>query len=999
VKKILSSSFIFPLIIIVLSVIICFLNYTPHTFLTGWDTLHPELNFFLNFKRLLNIWHSEQGLGTIPAHAQMSDLPRVFILYLFHFFLPLSFLRYSYIFLCFITGPLGIYFLIKFLFKNHKPAFINLISFLTALLYIFNLSTVQQFYVPLEMFPTQWALLPLLILFSLKYLNSKKTNYLLIYSLLTLFAAPQAFAPQLWYAFFIIYLSFLTIHYLLNRQHLKKSLTLIFLTLFINAFWLIPNLFYIFTSASIPQQNRDNRLFSQEYLLKNRQNGVLSDTTLIKGFYLDWSVFNFSSNTFNDLMPQWQQHLNNPVVLFVGYTVFLFSLFGLILVFIKKDKLFISLSPFFIIPFVLLCNRAPPFSYLFDFLIKNSTIKESFRFIFTKLSILLLFGLIIFFAYFVRFLFDKIKTVIFIPVFSIVTVILLLIYGFPMFQGYLISPAVRTNIPIEYFQFWQFMDQQESGRSLVLPLNQSSGWQYYNWQYQGSGFLWFNLKQSLFDRDSDRWSIQNEQSYKEFFNSFYSQDSLQFFQSLKKYQVKYLIWDQNIISSSDINNDQITFKYEMEKLINQLQSQNLIKLINQSGSIYTYQTNISTAIQEIKTINNFVSPSYQYGYFDYAAPDYITSDQTTVYYPFRDLLSSNQKLDLTKIYLKPISNNQYQISLKTNSLQSKIPSIFSTEKIIPVSVYIEPKNKNYQVSFEFPFPQEVLSPITQHFNLDTKISQIKINDTTFRLYTPPTQKKYLGFVNIFVSSQNYLNDQPIDFKFNDAQTTYLKEIQFSSQSLNFPLSKTFDNLNTTETYSIDLGQLPQSFGYIIGFNSQFISGIPLRLCLQNEYSLVCSLEDELNKNKQFGWDYFLVPSTGNDIGYQLNISNISHGSQISKSLLDKVVVIPIPFQLLSHIQSQTTTNISSNYLIFNQAYHKNWSAFYFAGPVPIFLKNHVLANNWANAWQLPTDFLTSEKLISDIYIIFWPQIFEYLGIILTISTLIFVFKHKTPHSQ
>jgi hypothetical protein len=263
VKRIHWQLFLFPIILIILTVVICLLNYTPNTFLTGWDTLHPELNFSLNFKRLLTLWHSEQGLGAIPAHAQIADIPRVFILYLFHFIFPLNFLRYSYIFLCFILGPLGIYFLIQHFFKK------NIISFLAALFYIFNLSTVQQFYVPFEMFPTQWAFLPWIILFSLKYLKNNNRQNLILFSLFTLFATPQAYASQLWYAFFFIYALFLILYSYLHKNF-QNSKKLIIFTLLLNAFWLIPNLFYIFTSSSAPKLNRDNRLYSQEYLYKNR---------------------------------------------------------------------------------------------------------------------------------------------------------------------------------------------------------------------------------------------------------------------------------------------------------------------------------------------------------------------------------------------------------------------------------------------------------------------------------------------------------------------------------------------------------------------------------------------------------------------------------------------------------------------------------------------------------------------------------------------------------
>jgi hypothetical protein len=57
-----------------------------------------------------------------------------------------------------------------------------------------------------------------------------------------------------------------------------------------------------------------------------------------------------------------------------------------------------------------------------------------------------------------------------------------------------------------------------------------------------------------------------------------------------------------------------------------------------------------------------------------------------------------------------------------------------------------------------------------------------------------------------------------------------------------------------------------------------------------------------------------------------------------------------------------------------------------------FLKNHFLANNWANAWELN---LCSVRIgqcsvPSNIYIIFWPQMLEFIGLI-SIPLIIFWF--------
>ena len=49
-----------------ISLILCITNYIPGTFLSGWDTLHPEFNFGLNFERtIFGVFRIEQGLGAV----------------------------------------------------------------------------------------------------------------------------------------------------------------------------------------------------------------------------------------------------------------------------------------------------------------------------------------------------------------------------------------------------------------------------------------------------------------------------------------------------------------------------------------------------------------------------------------------------------------------------------------------------------------------------------------------------------------------------------------------------------------------------------------------------------------------------------------------------------------------------------------------------------------------------------------------------------------------
>ena len=94
--------FIFNNVIVItlllISIILAITNYTPGTFLSGWDTLHPEFNFGLNLGReITGVFRTEQGLGAVAAHSHMADLPHVFILYFLNFiFQFLAFVIFTY---------------------------------------------------------------------------------------------------------------------------------------------------------------------------------------------------------------------------------------------------------------------------------------------------------------------------------------------------------------------------------------------------------------------------------------------------------------------------------------------------------------------------------------------------------------------------------------------------------------------------------------------------------------------------------------------------------------------------------------------------------------------------------------------------------------------------------------------------------------------------------------------------------------------------------------
>ncbi|MBI1862642.1 hypothetical protein HYS00_00825, partial [Candidatus Microgenomates bacterium] len=631
-----------------ITLVIALLNFTPGTFLTGWDTLHPEVDFGLNMGRLVSgVWRPDQGLGAVAGHSHMADLPRVALLWLMHFVLPLMTLRYAYIFLCLAIGPIGVYRLILRLTGGK-----SLVALSSGLFYLCNLSTVQQFYAPLEMFPTQWAWLPWIVFLSLKVIEERGRGPILWFAAATLMAAPQAYAAHLWYPFFGVYVLFLGSYFMVNQKKavLKKALALIAVTLAVNSFWLLPNLYFIKTTSSVPKESKQNRLFSQEYRLRNRENGYLADVAFLRGFYLDWESYSIIQKKFTYLMPEWRRHLDNPWVYVTGASLFTVSLAGALYAALKRDKRYLPFLPFFIVPFIILANRTPPFDLFFDLLIRIPLLEEALRFVFTKFSILALLGYTVFFSFAVSLFLEKIS----LHKQQIATVALgalLVFYAFPMFQGGLIGPQFRIKMPSYYAEFWNYMNTQEDGRVLSLPLQTFSGWQYYDWGYQGAGFLWFGLKQPLLDRDSDRWSVANEQAFREFQYSLYAKRQNEFEANLNKYRVSYLVWDHSNIVPAGKNLDQKLYAHETEELIKKLSESHRLKLLKRIGKIDVYATHIDTPREAVKDLTHVVGPPYRWtstdqAYLDWG--DYVSSADprlTDVYYPLRNLVTPADRIN------------------------------------------------------------------------------------------------------------------------------------------------------------------------------------------------------------------------------------------------------------------------------------------------------------------------------------------------------------------
>jgi len=974
-------------LLIMASLAICYLNYTPQTFLSGWDTLHPEFNFTQYLSRIASVWQEHQGLGAPPSQAHASEIPRTIISLLLTIFFPFEFMRYGYIFLMVVAGPVGVYMFLQYLFKNDRvnPHISQISAFLGGLFYLLNLGTVQHFIVVFEMFAAKFGFLGFIYLFATKYIDNGKKNTLFAFLLIILCSASMAHTATLWYIFYggltLYTLIYAYLHTDTRKIFLKRAALLLTVCILINLYWILPNMYYSLNYGNDVITSKIHRLFTEEAYLNNRSYGKISDILIFRNFLFNWRVLESADimkngsllTTSFELMESWKKHLQNPGILLLGYIFSFLSILGAYISVKKRSTVVISIVPITGISIFFLLSHVPVLSQIFDFLrSSNNMMKEILRFPFTKLSLHLIFSFSIFFAFFHRYLLEKISTrikkrdTILSILFTFFFTALLIIYSLPSFQGNFISKIVRVTIPREYFDLFQWSQKQKQGRVLELPLHTLYGWKVHGWGtppeaeiYQGAGFTWFGMKQPILDREFDRWYPYNEQCYREFAYALYSQNSELFEKLLTKYNIRYILLDQTIINPGSSIDQRKLFYLQITEL---LQSINTIRPTRNFGPamhIYEHDSPLLNDSLYILEAPNNVLPAYKWNYIDKAYEDmgdYISqqknsNDTNTFQYPMRNILDDKERVD------KSILQN--------------------------LGPYLDKKN------------------------------ELKIEKVDLLLKSTNADKKDCGLQPSKIIDKRLINDSA------------------EYQAVDGTLCDTFS-----------FPQLSQDVGYMLAIESRNTKGLPIRICFENDETKMCVLEDELSKFNQMNADYFIIPPYFHQGGYHLILRNMSIGDLPSINTIKSIRIIPFSYlssqssagetdpATVSHITrlpvnfvqyspslykadfKETPKMQMNQVLTLNQAYEKNWRAYTvsktISGPpfsylAPLFgteLTNHVLVNNWANGWLLNNITIKQFNNFDSIIIIFLPQYLEFLGFAILILTFLYIFRTSNrPNSN
>ena len=914
------------ILILAIGLILAARNYTPNTFLSGWDTLHPEFNFGVAFEREFNgVFRSEQGLGAVAAHSHMADLPHAFILYLLHFIFPLSSLRYLYIFLNLILGPIGMYF---FLHKHVVKSKIG--AFLGSLFYLLNLGTLQIFVVPFEMFTTQYALLPWIFLFATGYLfaKEKSAKSLLPFSITILFAAPMAYAATLWYVFFLILVLYLFSLSLLDRSSLffKKSLMLIALTLGINLFWILPNIYYVLNHGKEVTGALINQLFSPQAFLYNKEFGNIKDIALLKNFLFDWNVYS-GNNNFSQLLSPWITHLNQTPVRTIGLLFALIAFAGIFRGFFKKDKVLISLTIPLLFSLFFLINDNPPTGAIYNFLQdKIPLLREAFRFPDNKILGIFIFLFAVYFAKGQEIILERLKKLQLAYIF--IFLLAISYYMLPAFKGSFISSYVRVQIPNYYFEMFDwFNSQPHDARVAELPINSFWGWKYYDWyndtkpSFQGADFLQFGIPQPLLDRDFDRWSPYNEQYYREMSYAVYSKNQALFRSVLQKYDIKYIMLDTGIIAPKD--NPKALFYPEILSLLNQ---KDFIQVKNFNNTLFVYK--VVSQAQE-KFINNPIpiSSKQQAYYEDFIYRDYgnYVNQKDGLGFPLADFIDNQGRVN--DKFLR-FEQTGIDLNMQTDNPLS-LPSLIDTESYIDAQLLIKKNSNKYNIDIypTLPFKTGSIAPLIPiAFNVLPGEIVVSINQSANFILNPAdniplsignaqlsTTKPNTIAIYSLSSGKSGLSDlSKIDYSLSYCDETGSQEIFGIQQGINKNSFYIFGKNNPVCMY-IPLGQFlsqMSSSEALIGLNLDYKSFIPSELCLSRKNTCI----SQLLSNNQSNYAAITKQNAGN-LSIKLSINTSSQTKveealieNFSVDILDPVFRLSIPQRDIEDAVGDTSVN-------------------------------------------------------------------------------------------
>jgi len=1013
------------LVLVGLELVIAVANFRPGTYLVGWDNLFPEFDFWLNLKRnLFSVWQEYRGVGTLDGMSHAANLVHTLFIGWLSLVLPQNVLRYVFVFLMHLLGGVGMWVLLKRLLKKRTGQVIALAG---AVFYMLNLATIQMFYLPFELFLVHYAFLPWLVWSVQEYLEKGGRKRLGVFGVLSLLATPQAHVPTV----FVVYGGVLGTVLLFGINKWKRVLAAGLVTVVVNAFWLVPFMYGVVVGKpAVIEASKNNQMSTNDTFFRNQEFGDLESTALMRSFSLKFKQYNFKTGEHELMLLPWANWLDRWEVVVMGW-----SLFGLVVMgVIRSGWLGRRAWPFVVLwlfTFAIIGNDIPYVGGVSLWLRTNVPLFNTiFRFVFTKF----------FFLY--AFLSSVMIAVAMGGVTEILgrwrrwgewlaglgLVVVMVYFASPVFRGAMFYDSLRVKIPNEYFEMFNWLrGEDESGRAVVLPMPWYWAWTQYDWGAIGSGFAWFGIKQPLLDRAFDPWSGDNENFYWEMSRAIDLEDASVMRGVLEKYQAKYVVVDEHIINPGF---EKAVAVKQIEQAMTEMGE---VKLVRDFNQIKIFQVDLEqnpdlfvSAPSEFRV----VAPGYSWIDNDRAWSDggaYVEGgkggNQVEEYYPFRSLFSNKNQVNREFEVEELESAFVFRVKLPEELIgkQLMIPGVDGSwlskgraDEVVYPGIFLDGKamvedwsDGSIKVNlgnFSADYLEVYVPKVGDEYSYDS--------ETTGVLF-----RKVLQKCDTFEGGEYQLDRE------RDGDKRFVR----------------LTSRGATGCLSFGLPWLVHDMGYVVKVESRTQKGDKgLMFSVVNSENQKAEIEQELlDRGDNFSDSYFVVPKLEGGAGYGFSFNNQSFGRQLVVNDLARIVIEPIPYDMLTgmkivpkgvvdyqlrlingaEIQSVekwgtshyrvglqvTSDKRQDGLIVLGQGYDEGWIAFEVKNqkskPITV-LQNlfpwwfgerleHVKVNGWENGFRLS---VVSNQLSGDrqqmaddrqleVVMVFWPQYLEWLGFV------------------
>jgi hypothetical protein len=967
-------------------------NYKPGTYLLGWDNLQTELNPTLGvYRAIFSVWEEYQSFGLLAGMAHAADLVRALFIVFLSFILPQNLVRYVYHCLMLFLGGVGMLTLLG----KRKAAFLG------ALFYILNLGTIQIFYLPFEPFSTFFAFLPWGIWSFRKLINNPpkadalrrtgvqcKTSQrdLCLFFLINLLGTPSFYTQQL-FAVYLLILGLISLGKIFKdvstplrfAQNLKqnkkqeetsslfpqllkqvswknlKTIVIAFVLIFIvNSFWILPQLYFVKTSSSVIYNAKINQLATEDVYFQNREKGTPNYFLRLEGYYYDL----FDKNNQYLFLP-WKKHFETFYPL--QYLFAFLMILGLIIA--VKQKKWEFIFPFVLIVIVFL-NATWPIDLLDQTIRSNRLLNQIFRSAFTKFIIPYSFFASYFMFLAIVFIENVIKKLIqrktFITLFYLTIFLFIFIYALPAFSGNYFAAEMKVTIPKEYLSLIDYFKKEDKNKRIALfPEYTFWGWYITRWGLNGSGFLWYGIEQPIVSRTFDVWSEKSEGYFWEIKSAIEAEDIKRFDSILEKYDIDYLVLDYSLLP---VVGSMKGLSYQ--RLNNLIHLNSKIKPIKKWGNLALFQYNRE------KNLENFVA--FKSNLLNISPPIRLT-DYDTAYLGYNNYLTDK--------------NSPAHVVFPFLDLMTQT-------KINQKSWAIKEKSNTFEIEFD---GNATLN--------DYQLENFNRNFSA-QMYIDEKVASYSGKLNPQIEKNK------LKIAFDKVLIATLTEKDFTKT----------DCFIKTTCYSYLLPSLPQKHSYILKINTKNENGRRLFFYVLDQTKKQAFLEDRLKNDAAF---YILPPKYQYGLGYSLTFHENNYDNVTSKNKIVSAEVYLFPYENLKSLyllstkpvnnqnQNKIVSNdfevVKKNYALYHikvasedvktlpqiiylsQSFHPGWKLYqvqpsnigiqnwintYFPFLFGKEIKEHVIVNNWANGWQLPTTPYPPEP---QFIAIFWPQYLEFIG--------------------